>query len=366
MAAKGFGQLVEAPEKTKETSNKGFFESLAEGFKLGVQSGANALGSCMGLTGCRKDVLQPSANSACNVWNAGRASQLSPYRTEVWKDEFEGSDGSDCYSKQPVCLTTPISFAPGACLKQDYLSLSDLNKCNWAVMEGYDEWTNNGSSMYDPSQVSVYGGVLHLSFHHSPVARAQCSKSVSSASLGCPIQLGGVTSQGAPGFGVGGGRVEIRAKVAMEPAIWPALWAWANAGPGALATQELDILELGPKPGDALLQPLQTFHDYFPGVTGGDSSHGSTGVSLSPGDFHVYGVERGNDSTGDYIKFFVDDCYTRTIHNGDLDTGGRPMFVRSVDPMFLILNYNSTNDSMGYLGQLDGAEMAVDWVRVYQ
>ena len=365
--------------------------------------------STMFISACEKikfeEILTPQ-DGVCSQYNKGSVAKISPFKdrikneTPTWQDEFaddyknhlpQGTDAS-CYTRQPTCLRRLDWNSPDTCLEANYPSLAKLNKCVWNVMDGYNFWDDRSTSAYNPNQVSVSDGNLHLKIKKNTNLSLKCGVNPNGDpnggnywDLNCPLLIGGLNSTkfstwnaNTPGFNVGSGRIDFRAKIDRVGPTWPALWMWEQNNREHLT--EIDVMEVNPNHGVEGLSPFQTLHSYLhlnmlPMQEGAHTS-GSSGVGAIDADiYHTYGVERysANEWNGiEYakkamIRFSIDGCYTRVIENGDPDSRleGNTLWIDSA-PMFFIMGQGVTGDAVTHANELDGVEMAVDWVRVYE
>lgn len=350
----------------------------------------------LSLSGCEKveidlqPILNPSQMLCINGRNFDGYGTVpnkpsdSPKQTVVFRDEFNGRNNDagdstgmnnpDCYSRRPICSERLDWFAQGPCSTEDFSNLADLNKCKWTVWDGYSFWENSRKLAYHPSSINVSGGNLNLRFQVRPGEHTDCGPGTGHGDgygRDCKVYGGGIDSKyrdgTTKGFNFRESRVEIRAAVPGTNYIWPALWTWTgDAGVGYPHTQndtgwtgEYDILELIPEPGK--FEALQTYHTWNHHV-----SHHSTGAkntAIRPDEFHRYGIERSNNA----FLFYIDDCYTRLVRDGDPDTSNTPNAIK-VDntPEYLIMSMGYDIRAVGNLDSLNGTTFKVDYVRVYE
>ncbi len=347
--------------------------------------------STMVLTACEKTEIELTTitdprQGVCSNYGLGKVSELSPYKNLVWYDEFAddyenhlppGTD-QNCYTRKPTCIRRMDWNSPGDCLENDYASIAKLNKCVWNVGEGYNFWTDNSTTSFSPNQVEVSGGHLRVSIKKNTSSNIQCGLNPTADPnsgdkwyLNCPIKMGAVNSTKfdawgykTPGYNAGEGRIEFRAKIRVVPTSWPALWMWEQNGRHRMT--EVDIMETAPEIGETFINPFQTLHTWVGNPIPPEQSHytsGSTHTAHFGEEYHIYGAERH----GNFIKFYIDDCYTRIIHNGDPDSRLQAGTL-NVDtaPMFLIIGSGITKSSINIIDQIQGENMAVDWVHVYE
>ncbi len=343
-------------------------------------------------------VIFDPRDAACSQWKLGSLAH-SPYKDKplAWSDEFDYDEnhkppsGDTCYTRKPTCLRRLDWNSPDQCLQEDYTSIKYLNKCTWNVFEGYNFWTDNSTAGFSPNQIKVSGGNLHVQVKKSTNTPFQCGINPTGDPNGgnywnynCPLMVGALNSTifntwnaNTPGKNVRTGRIEFYAKINPILSTWPALWLWEQTSRHVMT--EIDIMENHVTPGETAIDPFQTLHTWLdkpiPPLMLNHYSSGSTTTAPLTDEYHTYGVERynANQWTGtEYAKkamtkLFIDDCYTREIKDGDPDSRNVANSLHVDDaPMFLILGEGVTKESIGIIDQVDGAEMLVDWVRVYE
>lgn len=345
------------------------------------------------LMSCEKIDVKPQfitnvRRSTCDNARLGTVEERTPYTTMVFHDEFEDTpsksifpsyaQSASCYSEKPACSKRLDWFGVSdSCDKEDYPHLSKLNKCIWNVWEGYNFWPSKKPfSAFNADQVKVYGDALHLSIQKVKLDKVNCGAQADKNDLSddyfgtdCPVQVGGISSvppgrnvRAYKGYDVKEGRVEMRVKINYVLNSWPALWLW-ESGAKSIWT-ELDIMEAGPNadaPGS--VAPFQTVHTWTDKPKPGDHfSNGSTGTTnYSSGEWHTFGVER----SGSMVKFYVDGCYTREIHDGDPDSKLNPhtTHINGTSPMFLIMGLGAGGSAMN---DMEDGEFVIDSVTVYE
>ena len=208
----------------------------------------------------------------------------------------------------------------------DEFNGNSLDTANWST-----GWQASGITQpvgpteqecYDPSQVSVGGGYLHLTATPKP---EECGGQIR------PYASGMVTTEGLHSFSHGAfeARVYLPASADGKVADWPAWWVdgqnWPQDG-------EMDIMEG--------LSGSTCFHYHDP--SGGPGGCADTG----PG-WHVF----GSTWEGDQVTYYYDGHEV-----GTLTTDGNSA------PQYLILN----NAVGGSGGETTADTMLVDYVRVWQ
>ena len=154
------------------------------------------------------------------------------------------------------------------------------------------------------------------------------------------------------------GRIEARIKLPLGRGLWPAFWMIGANSDTVIWPQcgEIDIMEyLGSNPTTV----LGTVHG--PGYSAGESISKSYTLPNSrfDTDFHIFGIEWGED----YINYYIDDVLYNQITPDDVP--GEWVFNQ---PFYIILN-------MAVGGNLPGSPnsetvfpqtMLVDYIRIYQ
>jgi beta-glucanase (GH16 family) len=195
----------------------------------------------------------------------------------------------------------------------------------WQTVSGLTPGANSSEAeCYDPNQVSVSSGALHLSL---------IQKTETCAGSSHPYASGLVSTQNKFNFTYGAVEARIYTPASGgQVANWPAFWADGQSWP---ADGELDVMEG--------LSGQACFHFHSnAGGPGGCASGSYTG-------WHTYGAVWASGS----VTFYYDGVKVGQITNGI--TG---------QPMYLILNQAA---SSGYGGpQLAPSDMQVDYVRVWQ
>jgi len=307
----------------------------------------------------------------------------SPFKTKIWGDEFDGpgttypSADPTCYSDDTMarCSNRLDWFGDASnahCSSYDLTHLRGLNKCAWTLWSGYSFWDNSGKQAYSPNSVQLRqdsqagSGVLSLQINVNNNATGGCSNGGSLT--GCSILAGGVDSAPRDGMVTGTqvqqGRVAMRAKLPSQQMGYPALWMWQTQGGADGHIGEIDLWESPRNFMTEYTRGYAHFHDWFTGYTGGARSIGYD-ILVNYGEYHEFGVER----TADSLKFYVDDCYTGLVKNGDMSTGKNAgtLEINSL-PEFLIMGLSATGaalDSASTAASINGQEMLIDYVRVY-
>lgn len=305
-------------------------------------------------------------------------------KTLIFRDEFNGREQDpgdetnmntpECYNQAPACIERLDWSVQGTCSTQDFSNLRDLNKCKWSVWDGYSFWENSKKLAYSPTTLSVSGGNLNITFKVRPGEYSDCGPGTGHGDgygRDCKVYSGGIDSNyrspTTKGYNFKEQRVEMRASVPATNYIWPALWTWNSENQNGFPYSgaqgewdgEYDILELVPEPGK--FEALQTYHTWRQNT--GDSSTGAKATAIKPNEFHRYGIDRYQDA----FLFYIDDCYTRLVRDGDSDTQNNPNRIK-VDnsPQFMMMSMGYDKRVLSDLNALNGSTFKIDYVRVYQ
>jgi beta-glucanase (GH16 family) len=191
--------------------------------------------------------------------------------------------------------------------------------------------------VYDPSAVSVSGGMLHLTAREEEMYGMPYASGL--------VQTGGYDGDPSlPKFSFQYGYMEVRAKIPSGQGIWPAIWmmpASYNDGNG-----ELDVLEvIGSEPNVA---------NFSLHRNGSHQTRTWTGADFSQ-DFHTFGV----DWRPDHVTWYVDGVARLTMTDPTLICP---------EAMYPILNVAVGGDWPGAPDATTRfpATMDVDYVRVWQ
>jgi len=293
--------------------------------------------------------------------NSEKFSDITPYRTLKFFDGFDDAiPGDSCYTKQPKCDVVLEWFDGRECpftySAASYPGLKNLNKCVWKVWNGYNFWS--GDSIYLPENIDVSGGHLNLKLTKNPnynPSLGTCGDKSGdnapfSANMNCKYASAGLDSRWVdsetPGRSALYGRIEMKARYIGSTG-YPALWMWTNTigegyphvassanvnGTGPQIIGEIDILEANtPKSTDYMFQSYHNWdtRDWIKG-----SSYSSQGRLIGLNKFHTYGVEWSPEKNGEpaKIRFYMDECVTHEIKEGDQNNAGRsgPMTISDV------------------------------------
>ncbi|MCR5736851.1 MAG: glycoside hydrolase family 16 protein [Eubacterium sp.] len=258
----------------------------------------------------------------------------------------------------------------------DEFSGSTLDAGKWNVIEGYlleeDDiatagWGNQELEYYSKDNVSVGDGALKI--HMKKQKKTFYEKGSQTKSATASYSSGKLTTQN--NFSVKYGRVDVRAKLPAGEGIWPAMWMLPNDNlyGGWAYSGEIDIAE-----GRGRV-PNKIFGAMHYGAAWPNNINSSDLLDLvedgnkktDTTDWHVYSVIwEEND-----IKIYCDGkCFFKCTNNewysgSDRGNKNAPFDQR----FFIILNLacGGSFDSFHAPGNdFTGADMQVDYVRVYQ
>ena len=303
----------------------------------------------------------------------------APFRNKIWADEFDGP-GTTYPAADPGCYSDDTnarcvdrldwgSDATNAhCGRYDLTHLRGLNKCTWSLWSGYFFWDGSGKSAASPDQIQLRqdsgSGVMALRMHVDSAAKGDC---IEGSVAGCSFLYGGVDSNirdgVVQGYQVTEGRVEMRAKLPTGQNGYPALWMWQSQSSSDGHLGEIDLWESPRNFMTPYTLGYSHYHDWFgPNISGVSSIGFDTLMNVHDGLYHSFGVERTNDT----IKFYIDDCYTGLVKNGEMSTGKNmaPMKVAAL-PEFLMMGMSTTGAGFNDPSSVEGQEMLIDYVRVY-
>lgn len=341
------------------------------------------------LTGCKKFELEDMKDPSQFV-SIGAVSDSS-YKNLVWQDEFDGTsfdgDPRECFDddSKATCVRRLDWDAQAPCT-QSISHLKQLNKCRWAIWDGFSFWEKSFNVAYKPSQIKVEGGKLKLRYKVRPGTDGPflCGpsnrdpNSVDYYDDNCKVLTGGIYSRDfsngkTQGRSFTNGRIEVRARVDLSTGAWPAIWMWEgtvgsgtpypyNSSMGRDYIGEIDILEIVAKRDrETTSDALQTYHVWHFDTDEHYQMGASTPIDAT--QWNVYGVER----TGDELKYYINGAYIKSIHEGDLDSKNNPTMRVDDTARFMILSLGIAKDAaMAANPNLENALFEVDWVRSYQ
>ncbi len=261
----------------------------------------------------------------------------------IWNDEFDGD----------VLDTNKWNYEEGFLLKED-----DINTAGWG---------NNEMEFYSKNNVSLEDGKLKIDLKKETKEFSQ--KGDPSKKATAFYSSGKINTKN--NFSVKYGRVDVRAKFPSGSGIWPAVWMlpndnvygeWAYSG-------EIDIAE-----GRGRV-PEKIFGAMHYGAAWPDNLNTSDLLDIAENgvkktdttDWHVYTVVWENNN----VKIYCDGyCYFKCTNsewksNSDMGNAYAPFDQR----FYLILNLACGGSFDNYHspgGDFKGANMLVDYVRVYQ
>ncbi|MEN8202158.1 MAG: family 16 glycosylhydrolase [Bacteroidota bacterium] len=214
---------------------------------------------------------------------------------------------------------------------------------------GLTDWGNNELQYYRERNVTVSGGMLHITAKKENYAgKAYTSGRIRTVSKGDWTYC----------------RIEFRAKMPLGKGLWAAVWmlptdeeygGWAASG-------ELDIMEyLGHEPN--IVHGTLHFGDAWPA-----NKYKGTNYTLSEGDFYSEFHDFALEWVEGEIRWYVDGHRYQTQGAGDWWSAGEP-FPAPFDKQFHLL----VNLAVGgnWPGSPDGStsfpqELVLDYIRVFQ
>jgi len=290
----------------------------------------------------KRDLASPRAlwQAISHRCDAGKRSPLDASKWKlVWSDEFNGGDGSSCYTRAAKCQPQPY-WGPQDCPAETQAQLAGLDKCTWSVFH-YQNYMDRTVNNFSAKDVWVKDGMLVLRSRQRPQERIAPSGRVCSGNGGiwnsaCKFSAGGLESRpmgdaGVPGFAHRYGRFEVRAKLPGGDGSWPAHWLMPHGGSkGWPADGEIDIVEAF---GDT---DRVAFHLHF----AGPRAHEQTGVGCKlqgkrtfADGFHVFAIEWEPAE----IRYYVDDRFIGAVKHGQRNQALAPNAIPQL-PFFWILN----------------------------
>ena len=295
----------------------------------------------------------------------------------TWSDEFNGGDGSTCYTRPAKCQKQPY-WGPQDCPAETQAQLAGLNKCTWSIFH-YQNYMDRTVNNFSAKDVWVKDGMLVLRSRQRPSERIVPSGRVCSGNGGewnsaCQFSAGGLESRpmadaGIPGFAHRFGRFEVRAKLPGGDGSWPAHWLMPHGGSkGWPADGEIDIVEAF---GDT---DRVAFHLHF----AGPRPHEQTGVGCKlqgkqtfADGFHVFAVEWEPAE----LRYYVDDRLIGTVKGGQRNQALAQNVVPTL-PFYWILNTSlapftnktlfGTKTNQPRFGAFPEQLHLIDYVRVYE
>src|SRR5207302_6445950 len=216
----------------------------------------------------------------------------------TWSDEFNGSDGSSCFTRPAMCSYAPyMGIKP--CPEEMQKNLRNLDKCKWSVYH-FKNYMYQALHDFSAEDVTVENGMLCLTSRARPRDQVkpvgpgvEDCKTAQAWTANCELSAGGVESRpygnDLPGYSQQYGRFEVRAKLPRTPGSWPAHWLMPSEGSlGWPGDGEIDIMESF---GGNVRRVAMTLH----WADGGHQDHG-IGCALNlakdfADDFHLFAAE---------------------------------------------------------------------------
>lgn len=260
--------------------------------------------------------------------------------------ENQGNNlGSDTTGYQ-----TPDTYVGYKLMWSDEFNGSTVNTSYWQYDLGNGGWGNNELECYTDSNAIVANGYLQIQAKKENVVYNGVASSYTSARMNT-----------AGKFSFEYGRVDIRAKLPVQPGMWPALWFLGNnfSTAGWPACGETDLMELvGSNPHQVVgsIHWLQgngaegTLNNNYTLPAGSDYSQ----------KFHVFSLVW----TASRITMYVDDMPYMSEPSASISGGTWPFN----QPQFMIFNVAVGGDWPGSpTAQTTFPEtMYVDYVRIFQ
>ncbi len=170
-----------------------------------------------------------------------------------------------------------------------------------------------------------------------------------------PFISGGVYTKDKKTFGLG--RLEIKAKLNSAQGTWSTFWMLPKAAEWPTGGQ-IDIMERF-NHDKFIYQSI--YSNYATNLEIKDTPPASSVVAINPNDYHVYAIEKYQDS----LVFYVDDTKTKIYPRIETDLEGQFPFA---DQEFYLLLGVQLGSS--WVGEINPAElpvdMFIDWVRFYE
>lgn len=260
--------------------------------------------------------------------------------------ENQGNNlGSDTTGYQ-----TPVSYIGYKPLWSDEFTESTVNTNYWQYDLGNSGWGNNELECYTDSNATLANGFLTINVRQQNVTYNGVTSHYTSTRMNT-----------AGKFAFQYGRVDIRAKLPVQPGMWPALWFLGNnfgtAGwPGCGETDLMELIGSNPHQVVGSIHWLQangqegTLNNTYTLPGGADFSQ----------KFHVFSLVW----TATQITMYVDDLPYMSESKTSISSGTWPFD----QPQFLIMNCAVGGNWPGPpTGQTTFPEsMIIDYVRVFQ
>ena len=342
LAGNGFADVAarRAPAAPCEGKLKKLAKKVRDGLKKvgeGIKKAAQAV-----QVWAKRDLSSPRAlwQAISHRCDAGKKAPMDAAKWQlVWSDEFNGGDGSACYTRAALCQGQPY-WGPQDCPAETQAQLKGLNKCAWSVFH-YQNYMDRTVNNFSAKDVFVKDGMLVLRSRQRPRERITpsgraCAGNGGEWNSACEFSAGGLESRPmantpVTGFAHQYGRFEIRAKLPGGDGSWPAHWLMPTGGTkGWPADGEIDILEAFGDPDKV------AFHLHF----AGPRAHEQTGVGCKlqgkknfTDDFHVFAIEWEPSQ----IRYYVDDRFIGAVKHGERNQALAPNDIPKL-PFYWILN----------------------------
>jgi beta-glucanase (GH16 family) len=246
--------------------------------------------------------------------------------------------------------------------------------CNPSFAANCAPW-NNEQQLYTPNNVTVSGGLLHLTAKKQDIVGPNTSGGTktyhyTSGMIASGPNKFGANQPGYAGFQHTYGYYEINAKVPRGNGYWPSTWMLPdqNVYGGWPGSGEYDVFEIA---GNDPTAVYMTEHD----GTNGGPGNGETkyGADMSVG-YHTYGFEWA----ADHLAWYIDGVRARSMICTNAYANAHPGVCNSYRdagaiknfPFYLIANFSVGGDWPPLNGKPDAntpfpAEMSIDWIRFW-
>ena len=245
---------------------------------------------------------------------------------------------------------TPTSYVGYNLAWSDEFTESAINTNYWQYDLGNGGWGNDELECYTDSNASIANGYLVIQAKQQTVTYNGVTSNYTSSRMNT-----------AGKFSFQYGRVDIRAKLPVQPGMWPALWFLGNdfGSVGWPACGETDLMELvGSNP------HLVTGSIHWLEAGNQEGTLNNTYILPNGADysqkFHVFSLVW----TPAQISMYVDDMLYMTESSSSISSGTWPFN----QPQFLIVNVAVGGDWPGSptAATVFPESMYVDYVRVFQ
>ncbi|MHA7818133.1 MAG: glycoside hydrolase family 16 protein [Erythrobacter sp.] len=284
-------------------------------------------------------------------------------------------------------IVAPVDGADWELVWSDEFDGAELDRTKWTPEESCWGGGNDERQCYTDRRenVAVEGGLLLLKARKEEWTGPDRPPEIASdpnPQVTQQYTSGKVRTRGLHAWQYG--RIEMRAKVPAGQGLWPAFWmmpaedqygSWPLSG-------EIDILEtvnIGAQCGECegdvgenrIVSALH-YGDYAPNNRNVARRTALLSLALPSDDFHVYSVEWGEG----LIRFLIDDRVHFTVTPEEWDTTS-PLAEGNPNapfdkPFYIMMNlavggaWPEREHEKGLAKDAIPAQLAIDWVRVYQ